>query len=113
MTHAYGVPVAEGGFGTAEGRRLRVVRGRPNWWVILAVSLALMALLVATAGNRPRAATHQHGVADAPTDAQHSSLAPAPSPSTGPSGGTRQAPATTTTTGLRAPSETTRTTTSL
>ena len=28
------------------------VRGNPNWWVILAVSLALMALLVATSGGR-------------------------------------------------------------
>ena len=27
------------------------VAGRPNWWVILAVSLGLMALLVATAGG--------------------------------------------------------------
>jgi len=30
-----------------------VARGRPNWWVILAVSLALMALLVATSGSTP------------------------------------------------------------
>jgi len=30
-----------------------VVQGRPNWWVILAVSLALMALLVATSGSSP------------------------------------------------------------
>jgi hypothetical protein len=35
---------------TTERLRSRVARGRPNWWVILAVSLALMALLVATAG---------------------------------------------------------------
>ena len=34
----------------------RVARGRPNWWVILAVSLGLMALLVATAGQRPAGA---------------------------------------------------------
>jgi hypothetical protein len=34
-----------------EGMRSRVVRGRPNWLVILAVSLGLMALLVATAGG--------------------------------------------------------------
>ena len=39
---------------TTDGRRLRVARGRPNWWVILAVSLALMALLVATSGNAKR-----------------------------------------------------------
>ncbi len=30
-----------------------MARGRPNWWVILAVSLALMALLVATSGSTP------------------------------------------------------------
>ena len=36
--------------------RSRVARGRPNWWVILAVSLALMALLVVTAGGPPRLA---------------------------------------------------------
>lgn len=113
MTRAYGVPVAEG-VGTTEVGRARVVRGRPNWWVILAVSLALMALLVATAGNKPPAAKHQHGVADAPADAQHSSLAPAPATSTGPtSGGARQSPATTTTTDVRATSDTTRPTTSL
>ncbi len=29
-----------------------MTRGTPNWWVILAVSLALMALLTATAGQR-------------------------------------------------------------
>ena len=40
-----------------EGLRSRVARGRPNWWVILAVSLGLMALLVATAGGTPPAAT--------------------------------------------------------
>lgn len=51
MTRAYGgIPVAQG-TGSSDGRRPRVARGRPNWWVILAVSLALMALLVATAGN--------------------------------------------------------------
>ena len=38
-----------------------VARGRPNWWVILAVSLALMALLVATAGGTPRSAGHRVG----------------------------------------------------
>ena len=38
-----------------EALRSRVVRGRPNWWVILAVSLGLMALLVATAGGTPSA----------------------------------------------------------
>jgi hypothetical protein len=36
-----------------EALRSRVARGRPSWWVILAVSLGLMALLVATAGGTP------------------------------------------------------------
>jgi hypothetical protein len=64
---AYGVPVAGGGPDTTEGLRSRVARGRPNWWVILAVSLALMALLVATAGNGPRAKRHDGTLASAPT----------------------------------------------
>jgi len=46
------VPVFGGGPETPEGWRSRLARGRPNWWVILAVSLGLMALLVATAGTR-------------------------------------------------------------
>ena len=55
MTRAYGGPVFGGGpGGPTEGLRSRVARGRPNWWVILAVSLGLMALLVATAGNGSR-----------------------------------------------------------
>ena len=113
MTRAYGVPVVEGGAGTTEGRHNRVVRGRPNWWVILAVSLALMALLVATAGNTPRPGERRPGVADAPADAQHTSLAPGTSP--GATSGARQSPATTTTTttAARATSDTTRSTTSL
>jgi hypothetical protein len=53
VTPAYGVPVVGGGSDTTEGLRSRVVQGRPNWWVILAVSLALMALLVATSGSSP------------------------------------------------------------
>jgi hypothetical protein len=71
------VPVFGGGPETPEGWRARLARGRPNWWVILAVSLGLMALLVATAGTKapathrgsdavgvatrlhPRAGTHQ------------------------------------------------------
>lgn len=54
MTRAYGVSVASAGRQTTEdtdelhGRR---TRGRPNWWVILAVSLALIALLVETSGR--------------------------------------------------------------
>jgi len=53
VTRAYGVPVPVSGGGpeAPEGLRPRVARGRPNWWVILAVSLGLMALLVATAGT--------------------------------------------------------------
>ncbi len=51
MPRAYGDLAVVEGTGTTDGRRSRVARGRPNWWVILAVSLALMALLVATAGN--------------------------------------------------------------
>ena len=52
MTLAYGWAVVGGGgpdhgAATANPR----VRGNPNWWVILAVSLALMALLVATSGG--------------------------------------------------------------
>jgi flocculation protein FLO11 len=42
-----------------------VARGRPNWWVILAVSLGLMALLVATAGGTPRTARRSGGSAAA------------------------------------------------
>ncbi|HEY6472582.1 MAG TPA: hypothetical protein VIY26_06795 [Acidimicrobiales bacterium] len=55
------------GIGSTEGRRPRLARGRPNWWVILAVSLALMALLVATAGNPVRAphGSGGHVLADA------------------------------------------------
>jgi len=55
VTRAYRGPVFGGGSGGTEGLRSRVARGRPNWWVILAVSLGLMALLVATAGSGPRA----------------------------------------------------------
>ncbi len=42
-----------------------MARGRPNWWVILAVSLGLMALLVATAGGTPPAARRAGGSAAA------------------------------------------------
>jgi hypothetical protein len=57
VTRAYGGTVFGGGPGgpTEGGLRSRVARGRPNWWVILAVSLGLMALLVATAGGAARA----------------------------------------------------------
>ncbi len=64
-----------GGSETTQGLRSRVVRGRPNWWVILAVSLALMALLVATAGGTRRGSgrpPHRLGSAAA-SDAHRSS----------------------------------------
>ena len=54
-----------GGSGGTEALRSRVVRGRPNWWVILAVSLGLMALLVATAGSTPRTPQPKGGPAAA------------------------------------------------
>lgn len=59
--------------GSSGGRLPRVARGRPNWWVILAVSLALMALLVATAGN-PKRVVHgsgAHGIANARSSDSH------------------------------------------
>ncbi len=65
MTHAYRVPVFGGRPDATEGLRVRVARGRPNWWVILAVSLGLIALLVATAGGTPRATRRSGGSAQA------------------------------------------------
>lgn len=63
------------GTGFSDGRRPRVARGRPNWWVILAVSLALMALLVATAGNPKRVPRGDaaHGIANAQSSDSHRS----------------------------------------
>jgi hypothetical protein len=61
VARAYGVPVA-GGTESTEDRRSRVARGRPNWWVILAVSLALMALLVAAAGTTPHRPSRRVGL---------------------------------------------------
>ena len=73
MTRAYGwIPVAQG-TGSSGGRLPRAARGRPNWWVILAVSLALMALLVATAGD-PKRVDHgagTHGIANAQSSDAH------------------------------------------
>ena len=54
MTRAYGVAVVGGGAESAGTARARAARGRPNWWVVLAVSLALIAVLVASAGTTPR-----------------------------------------------------------
>ena len=65
MTPAYRVPVLGGKPDANDGWRSRVARGRPNWWVILAVSLGLMALLVATAGGTPGAARRDRGPAQA------------------------------------------------
>jgi hypothetical protein len=68
MARAYRYGAVVEGIGTTEGRRSRVARGRPNWWVILAVTLALMALLVATAGNPGRHSPRgTHALTDAPT----------------------------------------------
>jgi hypothetical protein len=86
------------GTGSTEGRRPRVARARPNWWVILAVSLALMALLVATAGNPRRAARGAHGIANAQSsDAQGARAAAG-----GSTHGASTAPSTTTTVPARA-----------
>jgi hypothetical protein len=51
MTRAYGVPVARDEIQSTDALQRRRTRGRPNWWVILAVSLALIALLVETSGR--------------------------------------------------------------
>jgi hypothetical protein len=51
--------------GPTEGLRSRVARGGPNWWVILAVSLGLMALLVATAGGAARTPPPKGGPSEA------------------------------------------------
>jgi len=61
------------GTGSSGGRLPRAARGRPNWWVILAVSLALMALLVATAGDPKRVAhgAGTHGIANAQSSDAH------------------------------------------
>jgi hypothetical protein len=70
--------------------RSRVARGRPNWWVILAVSLGLMALLVATASNTP--SSSHRGEHPAQAAARGARLA------TRPHGDTHAAAPTTTTT---------------
>ena len=66
-----------GGSDTTEGLRSRAAQGRPNWWVILAVSLALMALLVATSGSSPPPLRHHGALATATTgDPRHGEVAP-------------------------------------
>jgi hypothetical protein len=91
VTRAYRVPVPVFGGGpeATEGVRSRVARGRPNWWVILAVSLGLMALLVATAGGTPPAPHRAGGDAQA---------AGRTLPRTGRAGAASLTPTTTTTT---------------
>jgi hypothetical protein len=93
VTRAYRVPgpVFGGGPEATEGLRSRVARGRPNWWVILAVSLGLMALLVATAGGTPPAPRRAGGDADA-------QAASRTSPRAGRTGAAPLIPTTTTTT---------------
>jgi hypothetical protein len=49
---AYGVTVVGGGISTAASVRARSYRGRPHWWAVLAVTLALMALVAATSTAR-------------------------------------------------------------
>ncbi len=96
VMRAYGVPVVGGGSDTTEDLRSRVARGRPNWWVILAVSLALMALLVATAGSAPHPARRGGALASATSgDPRH---AGATHGADGPTPATAAAPSTTTTT---------------
>jgi len=102
VTHAYRVAVLGGGHGATDGLRSRVARGRPNWWVILAVSLGLIALLVATAGNTPPVGHRGGGATDAAAR-----IAPGTRPSQG--AGTPR-PATTTTTSTSTATSTTSTT---
>jgi hypothetical protein len=75
VTRAYRVAVFGGGPGPQEGLRSRVARGRPNWWVILAVSLGLIALLVATAGSTPPLHHRAGGLADAASHTSPGTLA--------------------------------------
>jgi len=65
VARAYGVPLVGGGTDPAKDAR-RVPRARPNWWVILAVSLALIALLVVTGGTHP-STRHGRKLTDAAT----------------------------------------------
>jgi hypothetical protein len=79
-----------------------VVRGRPNWWVILAVSLALMALLVATAGNPKRAVPGTHGIANAQSSDSHGARAAAGGSTRSPSASTASSTTTTAPVGANA-----------
>ena len=95
MTRAYRVPVPVFGGGpeATEGLRSRVARGRPNWWVILAVSLGLMALLVATAGGTPPAPRRGGGDAQAAARTSPRASRAGASPLTLPTTTTTAAPA--------------------
>jgi hypothetical protein len=65
-----------------------VARGGPNWWVVLAVSLALIAVLVATAGTTPRSLRPRALSATSASDARRGAA---------PAAGDRAVPTTTTT----------------
>lgn len=80
-----------------------MARGRPNWWVILAVSLGLMALLVATAGSTPPASRHGRPA----QAAAHVSPGPGPHQGIGTRRAASSSPATTTTTGAASTTTTT------
>jgi hypothetical protein len=53
LTRAYRWSVVGGGNDTTGSVRARPLRGRPHWWAVLAVTLALMALLASTSAGRP------------------------------------------------------------
>jgi hypothetical protein len=97
MTRAYRVPVGGSGLETTEGLRARMARGRPNWWVILAVSLALMALLVATAGTAPVHSGPRRSLGVSSTGDAHP-ISPRVRTSPGPATPPHTSPTTTTTT---------------
>jgi hypothetical protein len=104
---AYGVPVPVlgGGLEPPDDLRSRVARGRPNWWVILAVSLGLMALLVATAGSKA-ATPRREGASSQAAARTATRVGAAPGHDAGPGA----APSTSTTTTTTATAATTTTT---
>ena len=74
----------------ANGRPQRTLsRGRPNWWVILAVSLALMALLAATSAGsrgsdpfRPQSRASETSRVTSPRTTRHAAVTPPAAAST-------------------------------
>jgi hypothetical protein len=112
MTRAYRVAVGGGGLETTEGLRARVARGRPNWWVILAVSLALMALLVATAGTPPDRSGPRRSLGVSSTGDAHP-ISPRVRTSPGPVSPPRTSSSTTTTTTTSPPATATASGTAL